>query len=284
MEMKALNAFAIASVLMVGTARLHAGSVYLDDSLGQLWAGDPATGTYTYVGTSDTAAGFGGFTDIAFAGSTLYGLDSSGNLYTIDASTGQIITNVGSTGIGDGSLVGLTGDAAGNLWAGGAGQVYNLNTANGAASQVGTGGGGYITEGDLDFDGSGNLWLTSSGPSGGALYQINTTTGVGNFIGQLADSDIQQTFADVFGVAYDSDNGVLYGYDVSADQFEINTADPVDSNLGEATFNLVGGGTADPAGILGAAFTPAPEPSTFALIGSALILLVAGIRKSNQTA
>src|SRR6202167_5456828 len=119
--MKALSAFALAFLMMAGTARLHAGTVYLDDSLGQLWAGDPTTGDYTYVGTSAVAAGFGGFTDIAYVGNTLYGLDPSGNLYTINASTGQITSTVGNAGITDGSLVGLTGDSAGNLWAGGAG-------------------------------------------------------------------------------------------------------------------------------------------------------------------
>jgi hypothetical protein len=38
-------------------------------------------------------------------------------------------------------------------------------------------------------------------------------------------------------------------------------------------------------GLLGAAFITTPEPSTFFLIGSALILLAAGLRrKSKQTA
>jgi len=278
---KILSAYALAALLIAGTA--HAGVVYLDDSLGQLWAGDPATANYTYIGTSAIAAGFGGFTDIGFAGGVLYGLDRNGNLYTINTSTGGIATIVGPTGISNGSLVGLTGSPSGALVAGGAGNIYTLDTNLGTATQIGTGGGGYSTEGDLDYDGSGNLWLTSMTPSGGALFSINPTTGAGSFVGQLFDPGIPQAFTDVFGVAYDSDNGVLYGYDVSADQFEINTVDPGDSDLDEATFNLVGGGTADPTGILGAAFTTTPEPSTFVLIGSALILLAVGFRrKANQ--
>jgi hypothetical protein len=279
--MKIFSAFALAALLMAGTA--HAGVVYLDDALGQLWAGDPTTADYTLVGTSATAAAFGGFTDIDFVGTTLYGLGPTGTLYTINTSNGKIASTIGSTGITNGSLVGLAGSPSNTLTAGGANNIYNLNLTTGAGTQIGTGGGSYQTEGDLDYDGSGNLWLTSSTPSGGALFHINPTTGAGTFIGQLADPDISQNFVDVFGVAYDSDNGVLYGYDVSADQFEINTVDPGDSDLDEATFNLVGGGTADPTGILGAAFTTTPEPSTFVLIGSALILLAVGFRrKANQ--
>jgi hypothetical protein len=283
--MKVLGAFALTLLLMGATDRLLAGTVYLDDALGQLWAGDPTTADYTYVGTSATAAGFGGFTDIDFAGGVLYGLDRSGNLYSINSNTGQIISEIGSSGITNGSLVGLAGTASGALTAGGNNNIYNLNLTTGAATAIGTGGGGYATEGDLDYDGGGNLWLTSTTPSGGALWQINTTTGVGTFVGQLADPNIPQTFSDVFGVAYDSDNGVLYGYDVSGDQFEINTANPADSDLDEATFSLVGGGTADPGGILGAAFITTPEPSTLVSIGSALILLAVGLRRrSKQTA
>jgi hypothetical protein len=279
--MKIFSAFALAALLMAGTAQ--AGVVYLDDALGQLWAGDPTTADYTYIGTSATAAAFGGFTDIDFVGTTLYGLGPTGTLYTINTSNGKIATTIGSTGVTNGSLVGLAGSPSNTLTAGGAGNIYNLNLTTGVGTQIGTGGGGYVTEGDLDYDGSGNLWLTSTQPSGGALYSINTTTGAGTFIGQLADPDVPQTFSDVFGVAYDSDNGVLYGYDVSHDQFEINTSDPGDSDVDEATFSLVGGGTADPGGILGAAFISTPEPSTFVLIGSALILLAVGFRRrANQ--
>jgi len=278
--MKIFSAFALSALLMAGTA--HAGLVYLDDKLGQLWVGDPTTADYTYIGTSATALNFGGFTDIGFSGSTLYGISPTGVLYTISTTTGKIVTTIGSTGITNGSLVGLADTPAGTLIAGGTNNIYSLNPTTGVGTAIGTGGGSYATEGDLDFEG-GNLWLTSSTPSGGALFQINPTTGAGSFVGQLADPSIPQTFSDVFGVAYDSDNGVLYGYDFSDDQFEINTSTPGDSDLDEATFNLTGGGTSDPTGILGAAFISTPEPSTFVLIGSALILLAVGFRrKANQ--
>jgi hypothetical protein len=123
--MKLFSAFALALLLTMAAA--HADIVYLDDSLGQLWAGDPTTADYTYIGTSATAAVFGGFTDIDFVGSTLYGLDKCGNLYTIDPSTGQIISRIGPAGVNDGSLVGLAGSPSGTLVAGGAGNIYTLN-------------------------------------------------------------------------------------------------------------------------------------------------------------
>lgn len=286
--MKKVTFFTAFAGLAMSAATANAGTVYLDDNMGQLWAGDPTTGTYAYVGTSAIAAGFGGFTDIDFTSNgNLYGLDPSGNLYQIDPTTGQIIASLGSTGITDGSLVGLAGDSSGNLWAGGTNNVYEINpSVSAAATVVGTGGGGYQTEGDLDFDGSGNLWLTSTSPSGGALYQINTTTGAGTYAGQLEDG-MGDPFTDVFGVAYDSDNGVFYGYDVSGNQFDINTASPSSSGTGEVIFTETGAGTPDVGGILGAAFiaSATPEPSTFglALLGGGLILIgVRRRRKANQ--
>ena len=275
----------VLSGLAITAVSANAGTVYLDDNLGQLWAGDPTTATYSYLGTSATAALFGGFTDIDFVGSILYGLSPTGELYTISTSTGQITSDVGPTGVGDGSLVGLAGDTSGTLWAGGTNNVYTLNLGSGAASQVGTGGGGYATEGDLDFDGSGNLWLTSTSPSGGALWQINTTTGVGSFAGQLQDGS-GNPYTDVFGVAYDSEYGILYGYDVSGNQFDINTGNPNNSGAGEVLFAETGGGTQDIGGILGAAYIASPEPSTFAsaAIGSALILFALyRRRRTNRT-
>src|SRR5580698_10245178 len=106
--MKVLSAFTLV-VLLIGGTRLQAGGVaYLDDSLGDLFVGDPTTGDFSLVGTSATAAGFGGLTDIGFAAGVLYGLSPTGNLYTVNTSTAAI-TLVGATGIANpGSVVGLS--------------------------------------------------------------------------------------------------------------------------------------------------------------------------------
>ena len=111
--------------ILIATSSANAGLVYLDDTNGDLFAGNPVTGVYTYIGTSTRAAIFGGFTDIAFTSNgNLYGLDPSGLLYEINAANGHIINeggtnnSIGTTGISNGSLVGLAADGN-TLWAGG---------------------------------------------------------------------------------------------------------------------------------------------------------------------
>lgn len=248
------------------------GLVYLDTSSGQLFAGDPTSAIYTLVGTSAQAASFGGFTDIDFTSNgNLYGLDSSGNLYQINPGNGQIIADLGSTGITNGSLVGLAGDSAGNLWAGGSNNVYLITPPSATATQVGSGGGNYTTEGDLDFIGA-NLYLTSvtngiGSPVGGELFSINTSTGTGIDLGQLQDGG-GNPFTSVFGVAYDTANGIFYGYDAAGTQFDINVNNPTNSAQGDVTYNVVG----ESGSLLGAAFA-APEPASMALIGFGMLAL-----------
>jgi hypothetical protein len=105
----------------------------------------------------------------------------------------------------------------------------------------------------------------------------------GAYLGQSADPNIPPTLVDVFGTAYGSNNGVLYGCDVSGGRFGINTANPGQSTLNEATFSEVGG-TPDIGGILGAAFIASPEPSSLVSIASALLLLAVGLRRrKNRT-
>ena len=89
--MKALGALALAVLVTGGTPGSNAGTVYLDDALGQLWAGDPTTANCTpFCLNQRRRGGLRRFTDIDFV--TLYGLDPSGNLYTVNQSTGQIIS------------------------------------------------------------------------------------------------------------------------------------------------------------------------------------------------
>ena len=258
------------SGLALATVSAHAGTVYLDDSLGNLWAGDPTTALYTLVGNSGIT---GGFTDIGFAAGVLYGLDSGGNLYSVNTSTAAP-TLIGNTGITDGSLVGLSDSTSGLLIAGGNGNIFTVNTGT-AALTPGTPGGAYQTAGDLDFDGSGNLWLTSTTPAADTLYQVDPVTGA------ILYNAGTLPFANVFGVAYDSENGTLYGFEVGGTQFDINTTNAASSGT-DVTFT----GISDPAGLLGAAFIASPEPSTFAsaAIGSALILFALyRRRRTNRT-
>jgi len=283
--MKIFSAFVLAVLLIGGTARLKAtgpvGLAYLDDNQGQLFVGDPTTGDFSLVGTSSTAAGFGGFTDIGFAGSVLYGLSPNGTLYTISTVTGQILTTVGNTGVTDGSLVGLSDSTnPTTLVAGGNGQVYSINVGTGAATPLGTGEGQYTyqTAGDDTFA-LGNLYLTSSTPNADSLFQISQTNGSGTNLGQLCNSNCTSApWTDVFGMIWDTLNHTMYGFDVNGDEFDVNLSTPTSSG------NILAlSGVTDEAGLLGAAFIATPEPSTFVLIGSALILLGFGLRrKANQ--
>jgi hypothetical protein len=255
-------------LLAVAALPAVAGTVYLDDSNGNLWAGDPTTATFTLVGTSAAAAAFGGFTDISFDAGALYGLSPTGELYTIDATNGQILTDVGNTGI-SGSLVGLATDSSGNLWAGGNGDVYTIDPSVSAlATPVGSGGNGYTTAGDLDFDGSGNLYLTSTTPTPDSLWLIDQGDGTGTNEGALP-------YSNVFGVAFDSANGIFYGYNSSGIQFDINTAAPTLSGS-QVTFT----GVTDDSDLLGAAYLASPEPSTWVMFaGGSVLLLVGAIRR-----
>jgi hypothetical protein len=262
-------------------APLHAASiglVFLDNNLGQLFVGDPTTGDFALVGTSTVAANFGGFTDIGFAGNVLYGLDPSGNLYSISTATGQILATIGNTGITDGSLVGLSDSTDPNtLVAGGNGQIYSINTATAAATAYGTGEGQYlyVTAGDDAFA-NGKLYLTSATPNSDSLFLINQTDGSGTNQGQLCtDSGCSEPWTDVFGMIYDTANSTMYGFDVNGDEFDVNLSNPTNSG------NMLAlEGVTDEGGLLGAAFTTgAPEPSTFGLIGFGVVLLGFGARR-----
>jgi hypothetical protein len=268
--MKRLRFAALLSGVMLAAIAANAsgiGTMYIDTSDGNLYAGNPDTASPSYALVGNTGIS-GGLTDIGFSNGVLYGLDSAGNLYSINTSTAAP-TLIGSTGITDGSLVGLSDSASGVLLAGGHGQTYSLNTTTGAATSLGAGGEGqyaYGTAGDLDFDGSGNLWLTSSTPTADTLFGISPTTGA------IVASPGALPYPNVYGLAYDNISGDLWGYSAGGMQFDVDTSDAGQS--GQRSFFLVGGNDAL---ILGAAFIASPEPSTLVLIGTGLILVAASL-------
>ena len=249
----------LASAALCLAVSAHAGTVYLADSTGNLWSGDPVTGIFALVGNSSRTTAMA---DIDFkSDGTLWGVGNDNNLYSINQITGAG-TLIGGTGVG--FLAGLAGDDAGHLYGGGVNNIYTINTTTGAGTVVGTGGGGYNVSGDLEFIGT-HLYLTSTGPGsagGGGLWSVNTTTGVGTYIGDT-------TFTAVWGLAYDTQNGVLYGFTSNAAEIAINPA------TGAGTFlfaNVIS--TANGNQLLGAAFQPAvPEPATFILFGFGVSVL-----------
>ncbi len=277
------------SGLMLSAFSAHAGTFYLNDSSGNLFANSsaaPFNTNYTLIGNTYTAGGAqiatGGFLDIGSAGGVLYGLDSLGTLYSIDIMTAAA-TTIGSTGITDGSLAGLSDSASGLLIAGGNGNVYTLNTTTGAAT-AGTLGGAYTTD-DLELDGAGNLWLASPLSQGTELYEIDPNTGA-----VILDSG-RINVLNVYGLAYSSDTNAFWGFARNNVLFDVDTA--VANRSGSDLTGQVRGDAAFDSGLTGAAFlapssvvASTPEPATLglALIGSVLILFAARRRRQpNQT-
>lgn len=259
------------SGLMLSTVCANAGTVYLDDSNGVLYAGDPTTGVYNTVGNSTASvnaangnSSFSGFTDIGFAAGILYGLDSSGNLFSINTSTAAA-TKIGPTGIANPSgVVGLSDSISGVLIAGGQGAIYSLNTSTGAGTLIGTTGQSYNTSGDDTFA-NGTLYLTSTTPTADSLFSVNTTTGVGTGLGTLENMG-GSAFTNVFGMIWDTQNSTMYAYQTGGVQFDVNLANPTQSGTVVTDTGTVSGDN----GLLGAAFIASPEPGTMLLLGAGL--------------
>jgi len=277
-----------AAVLLCGVSAF-AGEVYIADSDGNLYAGDPATGNFSFIGNAGTTIAGGGFADIGFgAGGVLYGYDSnfSGNqdFYTINTSTGAA-TLVGNSGSAINSA-GLADSHAGVMYAGGNGNIFTVNTTTGAATPVCTASCtgtpyGYLVSGDLEFVGS-TLYLTSSDTvgtdtgTGGELWSVNTSTAAGTPLGETG-------YNAVWGLAWDTDNSTFYGFTFTGQEFTINPSNlsldaPVSSNLG----SLLGENESE---LLGAAFIAStPEPSSIGLGLLGVALLAAGIARQRKAA
>ena len=125
--MKMIRLTVLLSGLMLAAVAANAsGIMFLDDAAGYIYAGNPdaSSPVYTSIGNIYTLAPqqlvSGGLTDIGFAGGVLYGLDASGNLYSVNTSTAAL-AYIGGTGVTNGSLVGLSDSASGTLLAGGNG-------------------------------------------------------------------------------------------------------------------------------------------------------------------
>lgn len=175
---------------------------YIVDSFSRLYTVDLATGVPTLIG----ATGVSGITDIAWDGSTLYGITFSG-LYSINTTTG-VATFIGNHGA---SANALESDASGQLYMMNSTNLYTLNKVTAVATVVGPLGAGFSSYGDLAFDASGALFGSFTN---GNLGRINPLTGAAANIGPFG-------FVPVYGL--DFCDGILYGVTNGGD---LITVDP----------------------------------------------------------
>ena len=187
----------------VAPAVVNRPTIYAADDRGELFTLNLGTGQTHKIGVM-------GVTLYDLAEDThgnLFGVDSSSNLYRIN-STNAKVTRVGATSV---FLNALTFAPNGTLYGAGNNGLYTLSTSTGKSTLLGTLGSN-TSAGDLAFDKSGNLYLTTNANN---LLRINLSARTFTTVGSIG-------FNAVFGLIFGSD-GILYGLSNSTDQaFSIN--------------------------------------------------------------
>jgi len=195
--------------------------------------------------------------DIAFDESgTLFGVSSTGDLRTIDPLTGQT-TLIGPSGTGPNALV-FAPD--GTLYAAANTSLFSVNTQTGQATET-VSFGPNQSAGDLAFDTTGNLFLTTTA---GDLLRIDLTSGTATTVGNTGH-------VDVLGLAR-GPNGNMFGLTASNELLAVDTTDGSTTVIAPIT------GSFDLSATFGSSFTTEtilPEPASAALFLLAAALLLA---------
>jgi hypothetical protein len=270
-----MRLFTVQAVMML-VAALPASAVTILGVGGDnhLYSVATGTGATTDLGTLPTPTA-GVYGDIAYnpLSGALYVVSFDTNvsqhsvLYRVFVGNPSAATVVGDTGIVDinsmvidpttGTMYGVGGM---NL-----NQLYTIDQNTGVATAVGSTG-VYKSAGDLSFDNSGNLYLTSSTPNSDSLYLINKATGAGTLKGSLG-------VGNVYGTAYDPTSNTMYGFTNPGGGGEIIT---INLNTGVAT-NLIGYNI----GFYGATdFEPEPGTTILLLSGIFALAVVAYRRRA----
>lgn len=197
--------------------------LYIVDNISRLYSVDQNTGVATGIG----AVGFAGVTDIAWDGSTLYGITGN-QLISINTTTGAG-TLIGNHGTGSNAL---ESDASGVLYMMGGNNLYTLNKVTAVATLVGPMGPGFFSSGDLAFDASGNLYGSFSS---GNLGRIDTVTGAAANIGSFG------LVNPVWGL--DFCDGILYGITNTGQLLTISTSTGAATPVANTGVNSVFGMT-----------------------------------------
>lgn len=249
-------------MLTASTALADVGQLFAIDSSRAFYEVDPNTGAKTLLCTVSSNAGTTGglaydrFNDIVYLTST-----SNDSLYTLNTST-CAATLVGPYGGADVVMHGLEYDlSTGQLYGASGGgtpsnfNFYKIDKITGAATVVGPS--GLTSFINLGYDSLNDvLYATNSGAD--SFYSVNRNTGAFTLIGPLVNSTNPN------GMAYDWLNDQLFMVDNSTD-----TLYKLDRATGTA--NVVG--STGSGNLLGLMFIP--EPSSLALLGGGLMLLIA---------
>jgi hypothetical protein len=205
-------------------------------------------------------------TDIGFnSAGTLYGTTFT-NLYTINTATGA----AGSVGAYSGisGMNALLGNGSNLLGAAfNTNTVYSINAASASTSTFAT-----LTvpsAGDLAFSGS-TLYESAVSPTGGSNELVNVSTGtpVGLFhVGSVSGAQLNN----VFGLA---DDGTTMYAVAGTEVYSVNLANAVLTPLFDYSLKENGQSLASATGTAfigeSSGGTPAPEPASIILLGSAL--------------
>ena len=186
----------------------------------QLFAAGPTVLAHDATGTLFTLnVGSGQTHTIGRTGVTLYdiaadrrgnvfGVDSRSSLYKINKTTAKA-TRVGSVGT---FVNALTFAPNGDLLAAGRNQLVKINTGTGRGTVLGNLGGN-TSSGDLAFDSSGRLFLSTTRNE---LVRVNSARGGATRVGAIG-------FRDVYGLVFAG--GKLYGMSNSSERaFTISTS------------------------------------------------------------
>lgn len=196
--------------------------LYVVDNTSQLYRVDPLTGAASLIGP----VGFSSVTDIAWDGTTLYGITSS-QLISINTTTGAG-TLIGAHGTSSNAL---ESDASGQLYMMGGNNVYTLNKVTAVATLIGPLGAGLFSAGDLAFDPAGNLFGSFSNNN---LGRIDPLTGAGSNIGPFG-------FSAVWGL--DFCQGTLYGITSAGQLITVDTSTGAGTLVANTGINSVFGMT-----------------------------------------